>query len=422
MKRLFYFFLISCLTALPALAQESLQEVYNAAVAAFEAKDYHTYLEKIREANEMRPNHPTIVAKLAGAWALTGRKSRAVQTLQQMLLMDATFDFTSAPEFESLKNYRGYDDLLELQARLSKVEVHDEVFRVINAGMLHPESFVLLDSGELLLGSIREKRIVKVDTNGLVSDWIDLPYSVLGMKYDALRDHLWVATAAFPEMVDFNPKDQGKSMIVQVDVSEGRILHGVEFNDGSVIGDVLLDDRQRIWHSNSAKPFLVRNVTDTAEYYGAFSRKYIDLQDSHFNLQGLTLNDSQRYLYFADYISGIHRVDLQTDKIEKVFASENILLKGIDGLYFYNNTLLAIHNGVKPYKVVQYFLDESGLFIDMERIINRGGESLGEPTLGQVKDGYFYYLANSPWAAYDANKNLLPEKVSPIEIRRIKLD
>ena len=84
--------------------------------------------------------------------------------------------------------------------------------------------------------------------------------------------------------------------------------------------------------------------------------------------------------------------------------------------------MLAIHNGVKPYKVVQYFLDESGLFIDMERIINRGGESLGEPTLGQVKDGYFYYLANSPWAAYDANKNLLPEKVSPIEIRRIKLD
>jgi len=99
-----------------------------------------------------------------------------------------------------------------------------------------------------------------------------------------------------------------------------------------------------------------------------------------------------------------------------------MLMKGIDGLYYYKNSLIAIHNGTKPYRIMQYFLNETGLNIESERVINRGGASLSEPTLGQVKDGYFYYLANSPWQAYDEEMNLDLSKVKPIEIRRFKLD
>ena len=422
MKR---FLLVLCFFGgfLSVNAQEDLQEVYKAAVEAYEARDYDSFLENIRQADELRPNHPGIVPKLAAAWALTGRKIRAIQTLKQMVLMDATFDFQNNPDFESLKRHKNYQDLIELQEELGSTEVHDELFRVINAAEIHPESFVLMDNGEMLLGSIRERKIVKVDTNGLVSDWLEVPYGVMGMKYNEETDHLWVASSALSQMKDFNSDDQCKSMILQVDVSEAQIIQGVEFNDGSVIGDLVLDKEQRIWYSNSSKPYLVRNVTDTAQYFGPFARKYFDLDGSHFNLQGLTLNDSENYLYFADYVSGIYRINMDNeDDIEKVYAPSSSLLKGIDGLYFYNNTLIAIHNGTKPYRVMQYFLNERGDFIDVERVINRGGESLGEPTLGQVKDGYFYYLANSPWGAYDESGNFDASQAKAIEIRRIKLD
>ncbi|WP_420386993.1 hypothetical protein [Roseivirga sp.] len=409
--------------SVPVLAQqEDLQTVYQAAMDAYDKQDYDAFLEQIRKADELRPNHPAIVPKLAAAWSLTGRKIRAVQTLKQMMLMDATFNFVDNPDFDNIRDHKNYEDLVEMQEELARVEVHDEVYRVINAGMLHPESFVLMDNGEIILGSIREKKLVKVDTNGLVSDWIEVPYSVLGMKYVESTGQLWVASAAFPEMKDFSQEDQGKSMIIQIDVASGRIVQGVQFDDGSIIGDLVLDSEQRIWHSNSTKPYLIRNVTDTAQYYGPFSRKYFDLDGTHFNLQGLTLDDTEQFLYFSDYISGLYRINMnEDDAVEKLFVPEDILLKGIDGLYYYNNTLIAIHNGTKPYRVMQYFLNETGLTIDMERVINRGGESLGEPTLGQVKDGYFYYLANSPWGAYDEDKNLIAEKVRPIEIRRIKL-
>lgn len=418
-------FLICILFCLPffCLAQSELELAYNAANKAYEEKDYETFLEQIRKADELRPNHPVIVPKLAAAWSLTGRKIRAIQTLNNMLLMDATYDFVNNPDFDNIRDHKNYEDLIETQQRLSLVEEHDEVYRVINAGMLHPESFVLMDNGEIIMGSIREKKLVRVDTNGLVSDWIDLPYAVMGMKYMERADQLWVATAAIPEMEEYNVEDEGKSLIFQIDVSESKIIQGIEFGDGSTIGDLEVDSQQRVWHTNSARPFIIRNVTDTSQFFGPFARKYFDFQDTFFNLQGLTLDDTEEHLYFADYMTGIHRIDLiDDDEVEKVFAPSSSLLKGIDGLYYYNKSLIAIHNGTKPFRVVQYFLNESGNYIDLERVINRGGDSLGEPTLGQVKDGYFYYLANSPWGSYGEDKKLIEAQVKPIVIRRIKLD
>ena len=159
---------------------------------------------------------------------------------------------------------------------------------------------------------------------------------------------------------------------------------------------------------------------------GAFSGKQFDLADAYFSLQGVTLSDDEKYLYVSDYIRGVFRVNLDTngneDNIRRVAAPSTSLLKGVDGLYYYENSLIAIHNGSKPFKVMRYFLNDAQRTIVREEVINRGGASLGEPTLGQIKDGYFYYLANSPWGAYDLEHNLDLSKTSPIEIRRYKLD
>lgn len=422
MRLLLTFFILAFSTFLIAQEEKNVQEYYTEANEAYKQKDYELYLENLRAADKLRPNHPVIVPRLAAAWALNGRKTRSIQKLNQMMLMDATYDFENNPDFDNVRNHKAYKKLLKLQKALGTVEIHDEVYKTIDAGHLHPESFVILENGEMLLGSIREKKIVKIDQEGKLRDWLETPFSVLGMKADFNKKNLWVSTAALPEMKDYQVSDNGKSVVLQVNLETAEIIQGIEYDEESIIGDIAFDAKDRLWLSNSMMPFLSRDNTDTTTYLGAFSRKQFDLTDTYFNLQGLTLTDDEEYLYVSDYISGIFRVNVEEDKIEKVFAPETSLLKGIDGLYYYKNTLIAIHNGTKPYKVVQYFLNESGLNIDLERVINRGGESLGEPTLGQVKDGYFYYLANSPWQAYDREKNLDLSKTKPIEIRRIKLD
>ncbi len=400
--------------------QKSLRQLLDESNRAYEKRDFKTYLGVLREFNERRPNYPSVVYKLAGAYALNKRKTRSIQTLQQLLLMDATVDFESDKDFDNIRRYKGYDKLVALKDRLGKKEVHDEVYLTVDVGLIHPESMVLLDNGTILLGSVREKKIVRIDPQGEVSDWLDTDYSVLGMEVH--RGALWVSTAAMPEMEGYEPGMRGRSEILQISLTNGAVLQGIEFDDESTIGDIELDKESRIWLSNSMIPYLSRDVTDSTFYVGAFVRKQYDLGMSHFNLQGLTLNEDESALYFADYISGIHKLNVRTDDITPVLAPTTSLLKGIDGLYHYNTSLIAIHNGVKPYRIIQYFLDETGDNILMERIINRGGDSLGEPTNGLVKDGYFYYIANSPWGAYDENKEIDPSKVKPLEIRRIKLD
>ena len=405
-----------------AQEEKTLQDYFSAATAAYEEKDFAKYLENLRAADEMRPNHPAIVPRLAAAWALNGRKIRSIQKLNQMLLMDASFDFEGNSEFDNIRTHKSYKKLLELKNTLNTRIVNDEVFKKIDAGYLHPESFVLLENGEMLLGSIRERKIVKVDSDGNLSDWVETPFAVMGMKADFEKEILWVATAAMPEMIDYKPSNKGRSMVLQIKLSDGEILQGIGYDEESIIGDLVFDKEDRLWLSNSMTPFLSRDGTDSTAYLGAFNRKQFDLTDTYFNLQGLSLTDDEGFLYVSDYISGIFRLDIENDKIQKVFAPETTLLKGIDGLYYYKNSLIAIHNGTKPNRVVRYFLNDSGLSIEREEVINRGGESLGEPTLGQVKDGYFYYLANSPWPAYDREQNFDLTKVKPIEIRRIKLD
>lgn len=399
----------------------SLQARYDRAKEAYETKDFDVYLEHMRAANELRPNHPVIVYKLAGAYALNKRKARAIQSLNQMLLMDATIDFQNDPDFDNIKNYKGYRKLLERQSELATVEVHDQVYRRIDAAGLHPESFVILDDGTFLLGSIREKRIVKVMEDGSHTNWLETPYAVTGMKLTKDKKQLWVATAAMPEMLGYSPDLQGHSEILQVDLQTGSVLQALAYDVDALIGDIEPDKEQRLWLSNSIEAHLSRDDTDTTAQLGAFTRLSYDLTENFYNLQGLCLDDEERYLYFSDYIKGLYRIDIENGDVAPLFAPSTSLLKGIDGLYFYNNTLIAVHNGTKPYKVVQYFLNENGLNIDLERVINRGGESLGEPTLGQVKEGYFYYLANSPWGAYH-NGALMVDNWGAIEIRRIKLD
>lgn len=422
MKLLISSLLFLCLTALVAQEEKTLQDYFTAATTAYKEKDYAKYLENLRAADDMRPNHPAIVPRLAAAWALNGRKIKSIQKLNQMMLMDASFDFEGNSEFDNIRDHKGYNKLLEFKKTLSTKVVNDEVFMTIDAGKLHPESFVLLENGDLLLGSIRERKIVRVDQQGNISDWIETPFAVMGMKADFEKGILWVASAAMPEMVDYDPSNKGKSIVLQINLADAEILQGISYDEESIIGDLVFDKEDRLWLSNTLTPFLSRDGTDSTAYSGAFNRKQFDLRDTYFNLQGLSLTDEEDYLYVADYISGIFRVDIENDKIQKVFAPETTLLKGIDGLYFYKNSLIAIHNGTKPNRVVRYFLNDSGLSIDREEVINRGGDSLGEPTLGQIKDGYFYYLANSPWPAYDREQNFDLSKVKPIEIRRIKLD
>lgn len=47
---------------------------------------------------------------------------------------------------------------------------------------------------------------------------------------------------------------------------------------------------------------------------------------------------------------------------------------------------------------------------------------MNEPTLGMIHEGVFYFVANSPWGAYDKENQLIEEKLKPVEIWMYKIE
>ncbi|MCI0617647.1 hypothetical protein L0244_32135, partial [bacterium] len=58
-------------------------------------------------------------------------------------------------------------------------------------------------------------------------------------------------------------------------------------------------------------------------------------------------------------------------------------------------------HGVAPLRVCQYELNKDQTEILKMDFIVKGTPNLGEPTLGVKAGNEFYFIANSPWGAYE---------------------
>ncbi len=104
----------------------------------------------------------------------------------------------------------------------------------------------------------------------------------------------------------------------------------------------------------------------------------------------------------------VFRLELKTKKLIEVTTPADVSSKGIDGIYFYHNSLIATQNGVVPLPCTRFFLNKNLDQSDSFQIIDRKHPAFGEPTLGVIVDHAFYYIANSQWGGYDSQHHLKP--------------
>lgn len=131
--------------------------------------------------------------------------------------------------------------------------------------------------------------------------------------------------------------------------------------------------------------------------------EWLDLSREAFNLQGIAIDEAASVLFVADYLKGIVAINLKDRKHNWFAFPDEATQKGIDGLTYYNNTLIAIHNGVAPIRVVQYKLNPAKNTLAGFIFIDNNRPEFNEPVLGTIYKDVFYFFANSPWKAYDRN-------------------
>ncbi len=264
-----------------------------------------------------------------------------------------------------------------------------DAFR-LNDAQLIPEGIAATGDGQrFFLGSLAQSKVVDHTMNNgqqkdLVSNGQYGLWMVVGMKVSADNKTLWLCSAS------------------ERDSSNGYAgIFGIELATGRLVNKYTLD--------NKAGPHLFNDLVTTGDsllYYTdskagnvyklqLASGRMTAIANGFTYPNGIARNDSSTVLYIADF-NGIKRIDLTNNTTEPLDSQVPTFLHQIDGLYYYNNSLIAIQDsGNNDDRIVRFYLDAAGRHIIRVEVLQSYHPDFILPTTGVIVGNDFYYIANS---------------------------
>jgi DNA-binding beta-propeller fold protein YncE len=394
-----------------------------AARKAYQAKDYAAFLENIRQAAALRPNHSRLMYFLAVAHALNGNKAEALLWLDGVARMGLVVPAASEESFNSIKDSDEFKAIIEKFRRNSLPLVRSApAFTVHETGVV-PESVAYDPVGKnFYLSSVFKRKILRVGASGEAAEFAterDGLWSVMGMKVDAARRLLWVCTAAHPQMSNYREDENGSTALFKFDLRTGKLVKKYLLPNKPKphwLGDLVVNSRGDVYATDSVTPavYVVRRERDEIELF---------LESDQFSSpQGLDFTADGRSLFMADYAKGVFLIDLKTRRVASLAPAPDSSMLGIDGLYAYRGSLVAVQNGTNPARVVRLFLSKDLSRVERFETLEANNPVFDEPTLGVLVGGDFYFIANSQWGAIDEKGRLAPAgKLREPVVLKIKL-
>lgn len=382
-------------------------------VTAYQAQDYPAMVAAAQLAVSARPSHPGARFNLALSHALNGDADAALAALDVLVASGIDFGVGEMAEFAILKELPGWDGYMQRVAALNAPAGTAEVAHSLADSDFVPEGIALDQAGTVYLGSIRKGRLqrgaeVLSDRQG--------HWSVFGMRFHD-DGSLWFASAAVAQLEDVGD-DLGKTGLFRLDTKSGEVTRSAilpQLADQQVLGDLVIAG-DVIYATDSLTGAIYRYDIEPGTFSTLLEPGVMR------SPQGLVLDQSGRYLYVADYTDGLYRVSIADGVAARLELPGEIAIDyGIDGLYRHGEQLIAIQNGIRPHRVTAFELNDEGNGIVASRILAASLRAFDEPTLGAVRGGSFYFVANSHWNRFD-RENRLPEGLTGPVVLKLNLD
>jgi sugar lactone lactonase YvrE len=290
---------------------------------------------------------------------------------------------------------------------------------------LHPEGIAFDSRRERwFVGSVRQRRVVAVERDGRVHDFVparsDGIGGVFGMAVDTVRRVLWIATTALPRMEGFTLSDSGRVGVYGYDLETGRLVRKAwmprDSSTAHTFGDVAVAPNGDVYVSDSEAPWILRLAN------GSDSLARFVTHPLFRSLQGMAITPDGATIYVADYSHGLLSVSLATRAVTPLSAPQSMTLLGVDGLYLHRGALVGVQNGVVPARVARFCLDSSGRSVRRLELVDRNPAVADEPTLGTVVGDSLFYVATSAWEKYDDNgKRIEGTRLRPVTVLAVPL-
>lgn len=384
--------------AAPASGQETPTAVYTQSQTAFEAARqeaqagrWEAAVPHAEAAVAARPGQTTYRFWLARAYAEAGRIDDARRALRDLAALGVVVSREALdPALDRLDADGSLRAAFDANRRL--------VGRADTAAVWGDRTFgpegVAVDGDRVFVSSMRRGEIVVVE-GGDARPFAALDGATFrGLAADSERRRLWagVATSDTTGGLAAFDLDAGASLLDLVPL-------------GSPVGDLTIGPDGRVYAS-TASGAVVR-VGPDAEAVETLVEPGVLLSP-----QGLVVLDDA--VVVADYATGLHRLSLTTGALTPLDPGLTTLL-GIDGLVGRGDTLYAVQNGIRPFRVLRLHLDGDRVRAE---VVLANDDRLGEPTNAALTEAGLLVVANAVWPLLDADGDFDTEAASdPLVLR-----
>jgi hypothetical protein len=248
------------------------------------------------------------------------------------------------------------------------------------------------------VGGTYLRKIISIDHKGTVKNFTgeaqDGLRGVLGMRVDGKRGVLWAISsdAGLSMPLKGNPRDcLGCSEVLKYDLQTGRLLRKYTLKntpDQHFLNDLVINSNGDVY------------VTDTffsAIYLipssGGEMSEFVRIEKNTFP-NGIDLAADEKHL-FVGVEGKIAAIEVRSGKVSYLAVPPDVKIGSIDGLYFYRNSLIAIHPFDAGKTIVKYILNKKRDTIVKAEIMEANHKLFQQPTTGVIVGGDFYYFANS---------------------------
>lgn len=377
----------------------------NQAALAFNERDYRDWARATEKLHAIRPYNQDFMRHLVKAYAQTGETAKAFNMMLLMQQQGLSENWDEIEEVAPLREHRLYSHLRDLMSEAGQSFGRAETFATLGSDIAMPEALTHdPKTGRFFVGTIRDGRIL-VSEDGESWNSFATPDSheglmaVFDLTVDDQRGHLWVATGAAPQFEGFRSEHRGHTGLLKLDLANGELISSYWLpreGNGRMIGSLALAPDGTVYAADASTPLLYRLQSDDEQPQVFFSHHNFS------SLRGLAVSPDGERLYVADYEVGILVIGLDDSRQAwKLHVPETLNEGGIDGLYFWDNHLIAIQNGVTPERVLRLELGPDGLGVVSVAPILAAHEEFNVPTFGTMVGDSLYFFGASHWQHVD---------------------
>jgi hypothetical protein len=380
----------------------------HAAGQAIEAKDYRKLRETLQKLKPLMPGNPRVVYNLAASDAVLGDAQAALTGLRNLTGMGLVYDFAADSDFTSLRDSSEFAAIVkQMDDNKRSVSHSSPAFALLERDLLPEDITYDPQTRRFFVGSVRQSKIIVVDGK----EFARVDWSVLALRSDSKRRILWAATGWVPHCERCQKADKDKTALLAFDLDSGALKQRIESPVKGLLGDMTISRAGEIYVSEGIHGAVLRLRL------GAKELERLDVPGEFPSPQTPALSTDEKTLYVPDYVRGIAAITLSTGGVAWLKPADNVALNGIDGLYVYRDSFLAVQNGTKPARIMRFSLD-----LRKQEMLEGNTPGLGEPTHGTIVGNTFYFIANTGWGEYD-DQGKKKAGSSPVEssIRKIIL-